>query len=49
MLDFNLKYTKYICLSYPCINMSWILLNKTRKEYKKKVKENKKKLLIIIT
>ena len=49
MPDFNLKYTKCVYLSYSYINMSQTSLDKTRKEYKKKVKEDKKELLIIIT
>ena len=49
ILDFNLKYAKYICLSQSYVNMSQTSLNKTYKEYKKKVKEDKKELLVIIT
>ena len=49
MLDFNLKYTKCVYLDYSYVNISQTSLNKTYKEYKKKVKENKKELLVIIT
>ena len=48
MPDSNLKYTKYIYLSYSYINISQTSLNKTYKEYKKKVKKDKKELLVII-
>ena len=49
MLDSNLKYTKCVRLGRPYINISQTFLDKTHKEYKKKVKEDKKDLLVIIT
>ena len=49
MPDFNLKCTKCVRLDYSYVNMSQTSLDKTYKKYKKKVKENKKKLLVIIT
>ena len=49
ILDSNLKCIKCVYLDYLYINISQTSLDKTRKEYKKKVKENKKKLLVIIT
>ena len=49
ILNFNLKCTKYIRLDQPYINISQMSLDKTREEYKKKVKEDKKELLVIIT
>ena len=49
ILDSNLKCAKYIYLNYSYINISQTSLNKTYKKYKKKVKEDKKKLLVIIT
>ena len=49
ILDFNLKYAKYVYLNQFYINISQTSLDKTCKEYKKKVKEDKKELLVIIT
>ena len=49
ILDFNLKCAKCVCLSQFYVNMSQTSLDKTREEYKKKVKEDKKELLVIIT
>ena len=49
MPNSNLKYAKCVRLNYPYINMSQTSLNKTYKKYKKKVKEDKKELLVIIT
>ena len=48
MLDSNLKCAKCVCLGQSCVNMSQTSLDKTREEYKKKVKEDKKELLINI-
>ena len=49
MLDSNLKCTKCVYLDQPYVNISQTFLDKTCKEYKKKVKEDKKELLVIIT
>jgi hypothetical protein len=49
ILNSNLKCAKCVYLNYSYVNMLWALLNKTRKEYKKKIKEDKKELLVIIT
>ena len=49
ILNSNLKCAKCIYLGYFYINMSQTSLDKTCKEYKKKVKEDKKELLVIIT
>lgn len=49
ILNSNLKYAKCVYLSYSYINMLQTLLDKTHKEYKKKVKKDKKELSIIIT
>ena len=49
MPDSNLKYIKCVRQGRFYINMSWTFLDKTRKKYKKKVKEDKKELALIIT
>ena len=49
ILNSNLKCAKCVHLDYFYVNMSQTSLDKTYKEYKKKVKENKKELLVIIT
>ena len=49
ILNFNLKYARCVYLNYSYINILQMSLDKTCKEYKKKVKENKKELFIIIT
>ena len=43
-----LKCAKYTKAGKPCVNMSQTLLDKTCKEYKKKVEENKTLLATII-
>ena len=49
MLDSNLKCAKCVRLGQSYVNMSQTSLDKTYKEYKKKVKEDKKELSVIIT
>ena len=43
-----LKCAKCTKAGKPCVNMSWALLDKTCKEYKKKVEEDKTLLATVI-
>ena len=47
--NLRLKYLECVCVSYLCVNLSQEFLNKTRAKYKKKVEDNKKLLVEVIT
>ena len=47
--NFCLKCSKYVRVSCLCVNLSQESLDKTRAEYKKKVKEDKKVLAEVIS
>ena len=49
ILDLNLKCAECVCQSCPYINILQTSLNKTREEYKKKIKKDKKELALVIT
>lgn len=45
----RLKYSECTQLGHPCVNMSWVSLDKTREEYEKKVEDNKQLLAEMIS
>jgi len=45
----RLKCSECTRLGHPCINMSWVSLDKTREEYKKKVEEDEQLLAQVIS
>jgi hypothetical protein len=44
-----LKCLECTCLGYLCMNMSWVSLDKTYEEYRKKVDEDKRLLLEVVS
>lgn len=44
----SLKCSECTRLGHPCVNMSWVSLDKTREEYQKKVDEDEKLLATVI-
>jgi len=45
----RLKCAECTRLGHPCVNMSWVSLDKTREEYRKKVEEDEKLLAEVIS
>ena len=45
----RLKCSECTRLGHPCVNMSWVSLDKTREEYKKKVEEDEQLLAQVIS
>jgi hypothetical protein len=45
----RLKCSECTRIGHPCVNMSWVSLDKTREEYKKKVEADKKLLAEVVS
>lgn len=45
----RLKCAECTRLGHPCVNLSWVSLDKTREEYQKKVEEDEKLLAEVVS